>query len=181
VARAAIAAGASIVNDVAANREDDGMWRVIAESGAAYVVMHMRGNPQTMQANPVYADVVEEIQEFFFNRIQRLNDCGIAGEQVILDVGIGFGKTAEHNLRLLGALRSFTTIERPILLGVSRKSFIGKVIGDEMAERLPAGLACAALAVEAGVQMIRAHDVRETVQAVRMAEAVLARRSGRSF
>lgn len=176
VARAAIAAGASIVNDVAANREDDAMWREIAESGAGYVVMHMQGNPQTMQANPVYADVVREVRDFFFNRIQRLSDCGIAREQVILDVGIGFGKTAEHNLRLLGALRSFTKIERPMLLGVSRKSFIGKLLGDETAGRLSAGLACATLAVEAGVQMIRTHDVKETVQAVRMAEAVLAHR-----
>jgi len=181
VARAAIAAGASIVNDVAANREDDAMWRVVADAGAGYVVMHMRGEPQTMQAKPVYADVVGEIREFFFNRIQRLSDCGIAREQVILDVGIGFGKTTEHNLRLIGALRSFTKVERPMLLGVSRKSFIAKVVGDEMAGRLPAGLACATLAVEAGVQMIRAHDVRETVQAVRMAEAVLAHRSERSF
>ena len=177
VARAAINAGASIVNDVAANRDDDAMWRVIAESGAGYVVMHMQGNPQTMQANPVYADVVAEVRDFFLNRIQRLSICGIAREQVILDVGIGFGKTAEHNLRLLGALRSFTKIERPMLLGVSRKSFIGKLAGDEMAGRLPAGLACAALAVEAGIQVIRAHDVRETVQAVRMAEAILAHRS----
>ena len=176
VARAAIAAGASIINDVAANREDDAMWRVVAESGAGYVVMHMRGNPQTMQVDPVYTDVVGEVRDFFFNRIQRLSDCRIAREQVILDAGIGFGKTAEHNLRLLGALRSFTTLERPILLGVSRKSFIGKLLGDEMG-RLPGGLACATLAVEAGVQMIRAHDVRETVQAVRMAEAVLAHRS----
>src|SRR5215469_8523694 len=177
VARAAIAAGASIVNDVAANREDTAMWSVIAESGAGYVVMHMQGNPQTMQANPVYADVVGEVRDFFFHRIQRLSDCGIAREQVILDVGIGFGKTVEHNLRLLGALRSFTKLERPLLLGVSRKSFIGKLLGDEMAGRLPAGLACAALAVEAGVQVIQTHDVRETVQAVRMAEAILAQRS----
>jgi dihydropteroate synthase len=173
VARAAIAAGASIVNDVAANREDDAMWRVIAESGAGYVVMHMRGTPQTMQANPVYADVVREVGEFFSNRIQRLSDCGIAPEQVILDVGIGFGKTLEHNLLLLGSLRSFTKLKRPLLLGVSRKSFLGKLLEVETEGRLPAALACAALAVEAGVQIIRAHDVTETVQAVRMTEAVL--------
>lgn len=175
VARAAIAAGASIVNDVAANREnDDAMWRVVAESGAGYVVMHMQGTPQTMQANPAYEDVVREVGEFFFNRIQRLSDCGIAREQVILDVGIGFGKTLEHNLLLLGALRSFTKLERPLLLGVSRKSFIGKLLGVETPGRLPAALACASLAVEAGVQIVRAHDVAETVQAVRMTEAILA-------
>ena len=173
VARAAIAAGASIVNDVAANREDDAMWRVIAESGAGYVVMHMQGTPHTMQANPVYADVVREVGEFFSNRIQRLSDCGVAPEQVILDVGIGFGKTLEHNLLLLGSLRSFTKLGWPLLLGVSRKSFLGKLLETETEGRLPAALACAALAVEAGVQIIRAHDVTETVQAVRMTEAIL--------
>src|SRR6185312_7069212 len=98
VARAAIAAGASIVNDVAANRADDAMWRVVAESGAGYVLMHMQGTPQTMQANPTYGDVVREVNEFFSERLQRLADCGIARERVILDVGIGFGKTLEHNL-----------------------------------------------------------------------------------
>ena len=175
VARAAIAAGASIVNDVAANREDDAMARVVADSGAGYVLMHMQGTPQTMQIKPVYADVVRAVGDFFFQKIQRLSDCGIAREQVIVDVGIGFGKTLEHNLLLLGALRSFTKLERPLLLGVSRKSFIGKLLGAETPDRLPAALACAALAVEAGVQVIRTHDVAETLQAVRMTEAILAR------
>jgi dihydropteroate synthase len=174
VARAAIAVGASIINDVAANREDREMWDVAAESGAGYVVVHMQGNPQTMQKEPIYKDVVREVGEFFFDRIQRLNDCGVAREQVILDAGIGFGKTVAHNLRLLGGLGSFTKLERPILLGVSRKSFLGKLVGAESGERLPAGLACACLAVEAGVQMVRTHDVKETVQAVRMVEAILA-------
>lgn len=174
VARAAIARGASIVNDVAANRDDETMWRLIAESGAGYVVMHMQGNPRTMQVGPVYTDVVREVGEFFSERIQRLGGCGIAREQVIFDVGIGFGKTLAHNLQLLGGLRSFTKLGRPIALGVSRKSFIGKLLGAEMGERLAAGLACASLAVESGVQIIRSHDVRETVQAVRMTEAILA-------
>jgi dihydropteroate synthase len=176
VARAAVAAGASIVNDVAANREDPAMWRIVAETGAAYVAMHMQGTPETMQENPVYADVVREVSGFFFDRIQRLNDCGIATEQVILDPGIGFGKTVEHNLLLLGALGSFTKLGRPILLGVSRKSFLGKLSGGKEADRLPAALACASLAVEAGAHIIRAHDVAETVQAVRATEAILVRR-----
>jgi dihydropteroate synthase len=175
VARAAIAAGASIVNDIAANRPDDAMARVVAESGAGYVLMHMQGTPQTMQEKPVYTDVVREVHEFFSDKIRRLSDCGIAGDQVILDVGIGFGKTLEHNLLLLGALRSFTKLERPLLLGVSRKSFIGKLLGAETPDRLPAALACAALAVAAGAQIIRTHDVAETLQAVRMTEAILAR------
>jgi dihydropteroate synthase len=180
VARAAIAAGASIVNDVAANREDDAMWRVVAESGAAYVVMHMQGTPQTMQANPVYDDVVREVNEFFVDRLQRLSDCGIARERVILDVGIGFGKTLEHNLLLLAALRSFTKLERPLSLGVSRKSFMGKLLGAGSPGWLPAALTCASLAVEAGVQIIRAHDVAETVQAVRMTEAIVAHKTKQS-
>jgi dihydropteroate synthase len=174
VARAAIGAGASIVNDIAASREDDAMARVVADSGAGYVLMHMQGTPQTMHVNPVYADVVREVGEFFSRKIQRLSDCGIAREQVIVDVGIGFGKTLEHNLLLIGALRSFTKLEWPLLLGVSRKSFIGKLLGAETPDRLPAALACAALAVEAGVQIVRTHDVAETLQAIRMTEAILA-------
>jgi dihydropteroate synthase len=175
VARAALRAGASIVNDVAAHREDDAMWRVVAELGAGYICMHAQGTPQTMQTNPVYVDVVREVGEFFGEWLEKLNACGVATDQVVLDVGIGFGKTVEHNLQLLAALRSFTKWQRPLLLGVSRKSFIGKLLGAEVAARLPASLACACLAVEAGAQIIRTHDVAETVQAVRMTEAVLAR------
>lgn len=177
VAHAAIAAGASIVNDVGANREEDAMWRVVAESGAGYVLMHMQGTPQTMHKNPVYADVVREVGDFFSRKIHRLSDCGIAVEQVILDVGIGFGKTLEHNLLLLGSLRSFRKLARPIVLGVSRKSFMGRLLGAEAPGRLPAALACASMAVEAGVQIIRTHDVVETVQAIRMTEAILAQRT----
>ncbi|MGB7768602.1 MAG: dihydropteroate synthase [Verrucomicrobiia bacterium] len=176
VARAALAAGASIVNDVAAHREDDAMWRTVAESGAGYICMHARGTPRTMQDNPVYTDVVREVGQFFEERRRRLSACGIAADQVVLDVGIGFGKTMEHNLQLLARLRSFTTMARPLLIGVSRKSFIGQLLGAGLQERLPASLACACLAVVSGAQIIRAHDVAETVQAVRMAEAVLAKK-----
>ena len=176
VARAALQAGASIVNDVAANREDDAMWKIVAESGAGYVCMHAQGSPQIMQANPVYTDVVREVKQFFQERLARLHAAGVAPEQVLLDVGIGFGKTPGHNLELLAQLRSFTTFGRPLLLGVSRKSFLGKITGAAANERLPASLACATLAVADGVQIIRTHDVAETVQAVRLAEAVLAHR-----
>lgn len=177
VARAALRAGASLVNDIAANRADDTMWRVVAEAGAGYVCMHMQGTPQTMQANPVYTDVKREVGEFFSDRLRRLEACGVKPEQVVLDVGIGFGKTLEHNLQLLAGLRGFTCGQRPLLLGVSRKSFIGKLLGAGMPERLPASLACATLAVADGVQIIRTHDVAETVQAVRMAEAMLGRQT----
>jgi dihydropteroate synthase len=176
VARAALDAGASIVNDVAANREEPSLWRFVAEARAGYVCMHMQGTPQTMQAHPAYTDVVREVGEFFFDRIRRLSDCGVGRDQIILDPGIGFGKTVEHNLQLLGAARDFTRLERPLLIGVSRKSFIGKLLGAELAARLPAALACACLAVAAGVQIVRAHDVAETVQAIRMTEAILAKR-----
>ena len=175
VARAALEQGASIVNDVAANRDDDAMWRVVADAGAGYICMHMQGTPRTMQANPAYADVVREVREFFDDRLQRLNACGVKFDQVVLDPGIGFGKTLEHNLQLLAGLPGFTNIQRPLLVGVSRKGFIGNLLGPDVTARLPASLACACLAVGAGVQIIRAHDVAETVQAVRMTEAICAR------
>ncbi len=177
VAKAALEAGASIVNDVAANRESDEMWRLLAQTGAGYICMHMQGTPQTMQASPSYTDVVNEVDGFFQGRSDLLDRAGVRPEQIIFDPGIGFGKTLEHNLQLLGALRRFTKLKRPILLGVSRKSFIQKVAGVNAASRLPAGLACACLAVEAGVQIIRAHDVAETVQAVRMTEAIISKQT----
>lgn len=176
VARVALLEGASIVNDVGANRQDPAMWRLIAESGAAYVCMHMLGAPENMQVNPVYPDVVLDVETFFSSSLKQLSDCGVRPEQIILDPGIGFGKTVEHNLQLLGGLERFSGFGRPLLVGVSRKSFIGKVAGVEADDRLPGALACACLAVEAGVQIIRVHDVPETVQALRMAEAIRARR-----
>lgn len=176
VARAALQAGASIVNDVAANRADEAMLRLVSEMGAGYVVMHMQGTPQTMQVNPFYKDVVREVGEFFSERLQRLNEFGVNSDQVVLDVGIGFGKTLEHNLLLLNGLESFTSLERPLLLGVSRKSFISKLSGNPEADRLPGALACTVLAAKAGVHIFRTHDVAATVQALRMTEAVVARR-----
>ena len=173
VARAALAAGASIVNDVAANRNDDAMWKVVAEFRASYICMHAQGSPTTMQKNPAYKNVVREVGEFFRERLKKLNAAGVAADQIAFDPGIGFGKTLEHNLQLLAGLRSFTNLRRPLLLGASRKSFIGKLSGAEVENRLPASLACATLAVAGGVQIIRTHDVAETIQAVRMAEAIL--------
>ncbi|MBI2927338.1 MAG: dihydropteroate synthase [Verrucomicrobia bacterium] len=177
VARAALAAGASLVNDVAANRADPEMWRVVAAAGAGYVVMHMQGTPQTMQLNPTYTDVVREVGEFFEERLRQLALAGVSAEQVVLDVGIGFGKTLEHNLELLTHLNRFTKCRRPLLVGLSRKSFIGRLLGVEVAERLPASLAGACWAVAAGAQILRTHDVAATRQAVRMTEALLARNS----
>jgi dihydropteroate synthase len=175
VARAAVESGASIVNDVAANRDDDDMWRVVSQARAGYVCMHMQGLPKTMQAKPAYEDVRREVGGFFFERIERMRHCGVSGEQLILDPGIGFGKTLEHNVELLSGLGSFSRFERPLMVGVSRKSFLGKLLGAELGARLPAALACACLAVQSGVHIIRTHDVAETTQAVRMTEAILAR------
>ncbi len=176
VARAALAAGASIVNDVAAaTRTDFAMWEIVAEYRAGYVVMHAQGSPSTMQENPHYADVVHQVGGFFSERLsQMLNEVGVSMEQVVLDPGIGFGKSLEHNLQLLAGLRSFTKWRRPLLVGVSRKSFIMKLLAAETADRLPASLACTTLALASGAQIIRTHDVPETLMAMRMTEAVLA-------
>ena len=197
VALAALNAGASIINDVAAARRHaaslstapagdpsvpgleamDEMWRIVAQFSAGYIVMHAQGRPTTMQQNPVYADVIREVGDFFAGQLKVLGgEAGIGAEQVVLDPGIGFGKTAGHNLDLLAGLGRFARFQRPLLLGVSRKSFMGKILGGEANERLPASLACATLALAEGARIIRTHDVAETVQAVRMAEAILARK-----
>ena len=174
VARAALTAGASIVNDVAAARANDGMWKIVSDFHAGYIIMHAQGTPQTMQEKAAYADVGREVGDFFSERLTTLlNEGGVVAEQVMLDPGIGFGKTPEHNLALLANLRAFAKWRRPLLVGVSRKSFLGTVTGAAVNERLPASLACTILAVAAGTNVIRTHDVAETVQAIRMAEAIL--------
>jgi len=172
VAREALATGASIVNDIAANRSDPEMWKVVAEAGAGYVCMHMQGTPQTMQAKPEYDDVTVQVCDFFKERLNLLSSHGVTTDQVTLDPGIGFGKTLEHNIKLLRDLNKFSLVERPMLVGASRKSFIEKLLGAPIDERLPASLACATWAAIQGSQIIRVHDVAETVQAVRMAEAL---------
>ena len=171
VARAALEAGASIVNDVAAHRNDAEMWRIIAEFGAGYVVMHAPSGLHQKRGGA--GDIVHEVGDFFSERIKKLKVAGVRPEQIVFDPGIGFGKNVEQNLRLLACLRSFVRLCRPLLLGASRKSFIEKLFGLKVNERLPASLACAILGVESGAHIIRAHDVAETVRAVRMAEAVL--------
>jgi len=172
VAKAALDAGASIVNDIAANRKSPEMWKVVAGAKAGYVCMHMQGTPQTMQAKPRYDDVLREVGDFFSRRLAKLDEHGVSGEQVALDPGIGFGKNLEHNIKLLGGLNRFSVAERPILVGVSRKSFIGKLLGTPTGDRLPASLACAAWAAIEGAHIVRVHDAADTVQAVRMAEAL---------
>lgn len=172
VAQAAVKAGAVIINDIAANREDEAMWQLVAETGAGYVAMHMQGTPQTMQEAPQYDNVVNDVEAFFISRMTRWNDWGMALEQVVLDPGIGFGKTVEHNLALLAALERFTKMQRPLLVGASRKSFIGHVTNTEVNDRLPGSLACACHAAQAGAGIVRVHDVKETVQALQTWEAI---------
>jgi dihydropteroate synthase len=133
--------------------------------------MHMQGSPQTMQVNPSYADVTREIDEFFGERLSRLQGCGVNREQVVLDVGIGFGKRVQDNLRLLVDLRHFTKWGRPLLLGASRKSFMGRWAGAK--DRLAPSLACACWGVEHGAHIIRCHDVAATRGALRMTEALM--------
>jgi dihydropteroate synthase len=174
VARAALEAGASIVNDVMANRGDDEMWKIVSQFRAGYVVMHA---PRGLHAKQSRAtNIVHDVSDYFMGRMKKLKAAGIMPESVILDPGIGFGKNLEQNLQLIAGLRDFIRLRRPLLLGVSRKSFIEKLFGANVNERLPASLACAILGVESGAHIIRAHDVAETVQAVRMAEAVLGKR-----
>ena len=172
VAQAAVKAGAIIINDIAANRENEAMWQLVAETGAGYVAMHMQGTPQTMQEAPQYDNVVNDVEAFFISRMTRWNDWGMALEQVVLDPGIGFGKTVEHNLALLAALERFTKMQRPLLVGASRKSFIGHVTNTEVNDRLPGSLACACRAAQAGAGVVRVHDVKETVQALQTWEAI---------
>ncbi|HEX2027567.1 MAG TPA: dihydropteroate synthase [Nitriliruptorales bacterium] len=173
VARAATEAGATVVNDVSAGAIDGLMLPTVAQLGVGYVLMHMRGTPRTMQRDPAYADVVGEVFDFLGEGLERCADSGVDLERVIIDPGIGFGKTVEHNLMLLRRLREFTSLGRPVLVGTSRKSFLGRVTGGlSELERMEASVASAAVAVAHGAAMVRVHDVTETVRAVQVARAI---------
>ncbi|MBN8457914.1 MAG: dihydropteroate synthase [Verrucomicrobia bacterium] len=174
VARAALAAGADIVNDVSGLRHDPAMPDVCRESGCGVVVMHMAGTPQTMQANPCYRNVVAEVAAFFRERMETLSNIGLDPECLCFDPGIGFGKTQEHNLALLAALSTLAPDGRPLLLGVSRKSFIGRLLALEIpADRDGATAILTAMARRDGVMLHRVHAVRENLRALRLAEAVI--------
>ena len=173
VARAAVKAGAKVINDVAANRSEVEMWKLVAEFGTGYVVMHMRGTPATMQQTSPDPDIVQTVGTFFTQRMELLTGHGVSPEQIVLDVGLGFGKTPEESVRLLAAQESFHRWKRPLLLGASRKSFIGAITDDPVPnQRLAGSLACACWAVANGVQIVRVHDVAATRRAVRMTEAL---------
>ena len=166
VAAAALDAGARIVNDVSGG-SDEGMLELVARHGAEVVLMHMRGTPETMQAAPVYADVVAEVRAHLLERAEAARSAGIGHERIWLDPGIGFGKTPAHNLALLRDLEALVRTGHPVLLGASRKSFLGALTGVEVAaERLAGSLVCAVRGMQAGVRGVRVHDVRETREAL---------------
>ena len=176
VAAAALDAGASYVNDVTALRGDPEMAALVAERGADVCLMHMRGTPRTMQAEAVYDDVVEDVKAFLHERIEAAVAAGIAVERIEVDPGIGFAKTIDHNLALLDDLRALTALGRPIVLGTSRKSFLGRITGRETAERMPATLATVVMGLERGAEVFRVHDVAPARDALAVAAATLARR-----
>jgi len=172
VARRAVAAGARIINDISALRFDPEMARLAAREGVPVVLMHMQGTPKDMQAHPVYTDVIREITEFFEARIRFAEQAGIARERIVLDPGIGFGKTTDHNLEILARLDEFRSAGRPLLIGPSRKSFIGRVLGLPVEERLEGTAAAAAVGILNGASILRVHDVRAMGRVARMVEAI---------
>jgi dihydropteroate synthase len=169
VAEAALSAGADIVNDISALRFDPKMPRVVAKAGAGLVLMHMQGTPRDMQASPHYQDVVREVREFLAERVEAAVDAGIDRAQIAVDPGIGFGKTTEHNLWLLRRLTEFSELGQPILVGPSRKSFIGQILNLPVEERLEGTLAACAVAVARGADIVRVHDVGPVRRAVDLA------------
>jgi dihydropteroate synthase len=174
VARRALAAGARMVNDVTALRGDPELAGVVADSGACLCLMHMLGEPRTMQDDPRYEDVVSEVASFLEERLAFATSAGIPEERVCLDPGIGFGKTVEHNLQLLARLDEIVALGRPVLVGASRKRFLGRILGDDEALTGPvaAGVAVAVLAFERGAAIFRVHDVRQHVEALTAARAL---------
>jgi dihydropteroate synthase len=172
VMAAAVAAGACIINDVYALRAP-GARAVAAETHAGVCLMHMRGEPRTMQESPHYNDVVAEVSEFLLREQQACVDAGVAIECIAFDPGFGFGKSLEHNLTLLKELPRFAALNAPLLVGVSRKNVIGKILGKAVNDRLYGGLGLAALAVMSGARIIRTHDVGPTLDAIRTVSAVL--------
>jgi dihydropteroate synthase len=193
VARAAIAAGASIVNDVSALRADPAMVEVVVDSGVECCLMHMLGEPRTMQREPHYKDVVDDVKAFLEERLSFAVGSGVREERIMLDPGIGFGKTLEHNLELLGRLEELTTLGRPLVVGTSRKGFLGRIIADADADadadaaadaageaepvgtarRLPGTIATNVLALERGASVFRVHDVAPVRDALAVAAATL--------
>jgi dihydropteroate synthase len=172
VARRALAAGAALINDVSALRYDGDMVDVVAESGCPVCLMHMQGMPKTMQDDPRYDDVVDEVLRFLEERVAFALARGVREEQIMVDPGIGFGKTVAHNLALLDGLARFTSLGRPVLLGASRKRFLGAILGAEPAGRVTGTVATTVMGYLAGAHVFRVHDVKPNFEALRVALAV---------
>ena len=178
VAEAALKVGVDMVNDVGASRTEAEMWRLVAKYEAGYVAMHMQGLPQSMQENPAYGNVMEEVLGFFVDRMLQLKEHGVDLDQVAIDPGIGFGKTMEHNITLLRNTSDFLSLSRPILIGLSRKSFLGSLTGAVQPEdRMAGGLGATLWAAARGARVFRTHDVRSTVDALRVWEVLASRRA----
>ncbi|MDD1652667.1 MAG: dihydropteroate synthase [Methanomicrobiales archaeon] len=174
VAEGALFAGAALVNDVSGLR-DRRMIDVVAEHDAGAIVMHMLGEPRTMQVRPRYKDVVEDILQFLSERVEVAETAGVNPRKIMVDPGIGFGKTLDHNLEILGRLSEFRALGKPIVIGVSRKAFIGKLTGQPTDGRLEGSIAAALLAVREGADVVRVHDVPETVRALKVSSGIISR------
>lgn len=172
VAEGALYAGASLVNDVSGFRNEK-MIEVVAEHDAAVIIMHMLGEPRTMQKKPIYKNVVGDIIEFLTDRVSAAESAGVSPGKIMVDPGIGFGKTIDHNLEILGRLSELRALGKPVVIGVSRKAFIGKLTSMEADKRLEGSIAAAVLAVREGANIVRAHDVPETVKALKVAAAII--------
>jgi dihydropteroate synthase len=172
VMRAAVAAGAALINDVRA-LQLDGALEAAAELQRPVCLMHMQGEPRDMQVNPSYVNVMAEVSEFLAQRMAACERAGLSSDLIVVDPGFGFGKTAEHNIELLGNLRQLRALEVPVLIGVSRKSTLGMITGRDVEGRLPASIAAAVMAVVNGASIVRAHDIAETVDALQVARAVM--------
>ncbi len=173
VARAALDAGATIVNDVTALRNAPGIADLCAERDTGLILMHMQGDPRTMQEAPTYEDVVDDVKAFLAEQLEVAVGAGVAEERVWLDPGVGFGKNLEHNLELLRRMDELRELGRPLVVGASRKSFIGKVDGSAVDDRLGGTIASSVFAAAEGADVLRVHDVAEMAQALRMASAIL--------
>lgn len=176
VAEAALDAGASIVNDITALRRDAEIGALCAERDAGLILMHMQGDPRTMQKAPTYEDVVAEVKRFLVERLDAAIDAGVAEERIWLDPGIGFGKTLDHNLELLRRLGELRELGRPLVVGTSRKGFLGKIDGSVVGDRLGGTIASSVFAAAEGADVLRVHDVAEMAQALEVAAAILSRR-----
>jgi dihydropteroate synthase len=172
VARQALRAGASIINDISALRGDPALPRLIAETGAAVVLMHMQGEPGTMQDAPRYADVVLEVREFLARRVDEVEALGVPRSRIAVDPGIGFGKTIDHNLEILRNLDRFANLGCAVLIGTSRKGFLGTLTGRPVDQRAAATVASSLAAAVRGADVLRVHDVAATVDAIRVWTAI---------